>query len=125
MIPRYRGGANIKGLPNHHRGGKMNIFKSNILKGFAALIILGMVGALVAEPVALGNLGIVYAIKSWHEGNVKGSTIGEGLMDIGSAAVTDGVAIWLSAEEASTVLLAAGIATGGVALAAVGTTVMA
>ncbi|ADG13967.1 hypothetical protein Metin_1317 [Methanocaldococcus infernus ME] len=35
----------------------MNIFKSNILKGFAAVAMLCMIGALVAEPVALGNCG--------------------------------------------------------------------
>ena len=38
----------------------MNILKRNILKGFAAVAMLCMVGAVFATPVALGDLGGAY-----------------------------------------------------------------
>ncbi len=56
-MPRYRGGANIKGLPNHHRGGNMKFLEKGVYKIFGAMVLVSMVGALIAEPVALGDIG--------------------------------------------------------------------
>jgi hypothetical protein len=40
----------------------MNILKGNILKGFATIAMLCMIGAMFATPVAMGDIGAGYVL---------------------------------------------------------------
>ncbi|WP_456374642.1 hypothetical protein [Methanocaldococcus sp.] len=41
----------------------MNILKGSVLKVFGAVVLVSMIGALVAEPVVLGDIGVAYYLK--------------------------------------------------------------
>jgi hypothetical protein len=43
--------------------------KINLLKGFAAVAMLCMVGAVLAEPISTGNIGVVAYELASHEGS--------------------------------------------------------
>ncbi len=100
----------------------MNMSK-NLLKGFAAVAMLCMVGAVFATPVALGDITLYYEYKHLEEGHTAqaigddGRTVYEGLRTAGEG-VSRLALVADAGEEAG--LLAAGVATGGTALIAIG-----
>ncbi len=56
----------------------MNILKGNILKGFAAVAMLCMIGTVLAESVAVGDIGYYVGKKlAGESGSVVGSIVGE------------------------------------------------
>ena len=83
-----------------------------------------MVGAVLAEPVVLGDLGAYYEYKHLEEGHTTQAIADDGIVHVIGSARTIGygvsrLALVASAgEEAG--LLAAGVATGGTALIAIG-----
>ncbi len=58
----------------------MNILKGNILKGFAAVAMLCMTGTVLAESVAVGDIGAYYFYKSQTENAAAAS--GSGLTTV-------------------------------------------
>jgi hypothetical protein len=84
----------------------MNILKGNILKGFAAVAMLCMIGAVFATPVALGDVGYelykngYISSEDWND--VKDKTTGIGMLGAGIAIIQPeigaGMIIGASAE---------------------------
>jgi hypothetical protein len=96
--------------------------KLNLLKGFAAMAILCMVGAVLAEPVALGDISAYYLYE--HSKNRDYYNAGQDAITLYGAGKTiaegAGYLALVSETGAEAGLLAAGVATGGVALIAIG-----
>ncbi|MCQ6253352.1 MAG: hypothetical protein HZY31_00080 [Methanocaldococcus sp.] len=85
----------------------MNILKGNVLKVFGAVVLVSMIGALVAEPVALGDIGQVYM--AWNIDKEYGQRLcnaGQLIFDVGTIACCTGVG-----SDVGLVLLATGVAT--------------
>ena len=47
----------------------MKFLEKGVYKIFGAILLVSMVGALVAEPVAMGNVGAVYYYKYHNDNN--------------------------------------------------------
>ncbi|WP_456374058.1 hypothetical protein [Methanocaldococcus sp.] len=80
-----------------------------------------MIGALVAEPVALGDIGAYYYYKHSKEGGASVDDINAIMRGTGNILRGGLFLLEVSEMGAEAGLLAAGVATGGVALIAIGT----
>ncbi|WP_457613079.1 hypothetical protein [Methanocaldococcus sp.] len=102
----------------------MKLLEKGVYKVFAGLVLVSMIGALVAEPVVLGDVGLYYEYEHLKEGHTTQAILDDGVVHVIGSARTIGygisrLALVASAgEEAG--LLAAGVATGGTALIAIG-----
>jgi hypothetical protein len=89
--------------------------KINLLKGFAAVAMLCMVGAAFATPVALGDIGAYVIITEQnYDGGSSTGEFGLGVASTGAAVFTYASTAELSAAAALT------ISTGGAALVGLG-----
>jgi len=95
----------------------MNMSK-NLLKGFAAIAMLCMVGAVFATPVALGDIGAYYYLKDSNNG-LDGVKVGAKAAGAGAVVLGAGAA---AASSSITAVATAGavVATGGAALVVIG-----
>ncbi|AEH06445.1 hypothetical protein [Methanothermococcus okinawensis] len=86
----------------------MNILKGNILKGFAAIAMLCMVGAVFATPSILNSAYTGYELAHSADEAYHGSTAGKALF---------GVNAFLAPEH---IIVAGALITGGVAACSTG-----
>ncbi|NPA62329.1 MAG: hypothetical protein GXN95_02110 [Methanococci archaeon] len=101
----------------------MKFLERGVYKVFAGLVLVSMIGALVAEPVALGDIAAYYLYEHSKNGEYS-SAVQDGLQlyncyrwGIDGAGFLSRVAAEAVVEDG---LLAAGVATGGVGLIALG-----
>ncbi len=99
----------------------MNILKGNILKGFAAVAMLCMIGAVFATSVALGDIGAAAYIYGDATGNTFSKKTGEYLEKIGgvyaAGAVVLGDATYLYAIGTTAAIAVSGPALAGACVA--------
>jgi len=105
----------------------MKLLEKGVYKVFAGLVLISMIGALVAEPVVLGDISAYYLYKHLKEkkydaavedaSTLRDYTVGD---DYG---IAKGIEILSDVAEDAVIedgLLAAGVATGGAVLIGIG-----
>ena len=116
------GAEPIKVAEPPYRGGNMKFLEKGVYKIFGAIVLVSMIGALVAEPMALGDISAYYLYE--HSKNGDYYNAGQDAITLYGAGKTiaegAGYLALVSETGAEAGLLAAGVATGGVALIAIG-----
>jgi len=99
----------------------MRFLEKGVYKIFGAVVLVSMIGALVAEPMAVGDIGaaLYYAL---HKENGKGLMgAGEDTAKVGGYSVAGGAALMEVAEEGSIMYaVGAGLCVVGASLLGVG-----
>ena len=104
----------------------MKLLEKGVYKVFAGLVLVSMIGALVAEPVVLGDLGAYYLTKDvlTHKYDAKTLIDDGGRIALGYDALTGGLSIIEGAGAYESALLITGACLGGAAVAAIGAAVI-
>ena len=97
--------------------------KLNLLKSFAAVAMLCMVGAVFATPVALGDVGAYYYLKDSHNG-LDGVKTGVEAAGAGGTLAVAGAGL-VGSETTIVALAGSAMVTGGMSLVVIGVSVAA